>query len=271
MDYRSSEIPKTRLFRDRTDDGHARVGRPRRPPRERERQEFKELVEKEDDDKDSTKKSLARSKRRGSDKKPSIFDLSSEHENESTALIPKKGKDAREDIALGSGDGKITAVPQWAVTGNEAVAASSTAGGKGAIFHSTQAQEVIEQIAKEMALIQRSDRSETSLTLKFPPVFAGAQVNITEFKSARGEFNITFSNLTQEAKALIDNQANLNALRQGLEHKGFALHIVNSTTEPAPIASAEAEQKRDSQNQEGEQQGQGRQGKEKEEKDQQPD
>lgn len=296
MDYRSSDISRSRLDRTRNDDGRARVSRPERPPNERERKEFKELVDKKDEKSKKSKSSAASAGKE--EKKPSIFDLSSKGQ------LAGEGKGSKEDLeALGElgevgilpveedelfteeigeinplaagskkkstddglvtsseADKKNTQAPHWAVSGNEGIGAAASSA-KGSEVRSTASlQSVVEQIAKEMALVQRSDRSETLLTLKHPPMFAGAEVNITEFKTARGEFNIRFSNLSTEAKALIDNQANLNALRAGLEGKGFALHIVTSTTDPAPIAaSSESDRGRNDEGEKDQEQGEGKQ------------
>ena len=70
-------------------------------------------------------------------------------------------------------------------------------------------------------------------------MFQGASVVITAFDSARGEFNLAFENLTPEAKRLLDSHENQRSMKLALEEKGYAVHIVTTTTEveqSAPIA-----------------------------------
>lgn len=94
----------------------------------------------------------------------------------------------------------------------------------------TNIQEIVDQIVDKLYTLKVQGRMDTTLTLKHPPLFEGAKITISEFDTAKGEFNIKFENLTQMAKELIDVRANQDALKLGLEQKGLTMHIVIATT-----------------------------------------
>lgn len=107
-----------------------------------------------------------------------------------------------------------------------------------------QIQEIVDQIIHKLYTVKQEGKTDTVLVLRHPPLFAGAHLRITAYDTARGEFNISFSQLSMDAKALLDmNQAQFN-LQKALEQKGYTAHIVVITTEKdEPIASsAEAQQ-----------------------------
>lgn len=91
-------------------------------------------------------------------------------------------------------------------------------------------KEIVEQIVKELQIVERQGQTDTVIILKRPDMFNDARVVLTSFDSATKEFNIAFENLTMAGKQLLDN--NLFSLRAALEDKGYAnaLHIVTTTT-----------------------------------------
>lgn len=91
-------------------------------------------------------------------------------------------------------------------------------------------QDIIDQLVEKVVQMETNDRTETIITLKRPPVLAGADLIVTGFDSAKGEFNITFQKLTQAAKTLLDMRVNQQSLLLALEQKGYAVHIVTTTT-----------------------------------------
>lgn len=91
-------------------------------------------------------------------------------------------------------------------------------------------QEIIEQMVNSLKTVHDSGKTETLITLKHPPIFEGANIILSAYDSAKGEFNIAFENLTQAAKQLLDLRANQESLRQALEQRGYAVHIVVTTT-----------------------------------------
>lgn len=122
-------------------------------------------------------------------------------------------------------------------------------------------KELVDQIVKEMYVVKTGDVTDTVITIRHPPIFEGAQVKITSFESARGEFNIAFENLTQQAKDLLDNKLNRESLMLALNKEGYNVHIFTTTTNAAenPYTALEAEKKDQEQRQ-----GQGREQQEQE-------
>ncbi len=119
---------------------------------------------------------------------------------------------------------------------------SSAAEAPKPIQASASVQALIEKLVQEMTVMTKGDKTETTLTLSNPPLFAGAQVTMTGFDSARGEVNIAFSNLTQNAQLIVQQQQ--QNLLATLEAKGYHVHIFTATTvvnEPI-IAKAETGQ-----------------------------
>src|SRR5262249_54268378 len=102
-------------------------------------------------------------------------------------------------------------------------------------------QEIINQLVDKVTEMKEGGRTETIVTLKHPPILAGADLTLTAFDSAKGEFNIAFSNLTQAAKNLLDMRVNQESLLLALEKKGYAVHILTTTTlvENQPIVDAQ--------------------------------
>jgi len=88
-----------------------------------------------------------------------------------------------------------------------------------------------EQMISGLQLIEKSDRTETVITLKYPPLFENVEIRITEFHTAKKEFNLTFLNLTDpDARALVETRANQEILRTQLFERGYVLHTI--TIEP---------------------------------------
>lgn len=95
-----------------------------------------------------------------------------------------------------------------------------------------QLHAVVDQILDNMYTLELNGQKDTVFTMKHPPMFAGVDVVISSFQSARGEFNIAFHNLTQAAQQLLSAEANQGVLRHALEEKGYLVHIVVITTNP---------------------------------------
>lgn len=91
--------------------------------------------------------------------------------------------------------------------------------------------QLADELAASMKVMQAQDRTETSITLKHPPIFSGVSLIVTEFQSAKKDFNLTFFNLTNpEARALIEMKQNQEALRMALNDRGYNLQMI--TIEP---------------------------------------
>lgn len=114
---------------------------------------------------------------------------------------------------------------------------------------------LLEALAKEISVMRTQDKTETTVILQRPPLFANAQVMITGFDSAKGELNISFGNLTQNAQHVIEQQQ--QNLLLALETKGYHVHIFTVTTIELqnPIAAQQSGQESQQQRQRGQQQG----------------
>lgn len=96
------------------------------------------------------------------------------------------------------------------------------------VSRAPQIQEVVEQIISKLYTIQHEGKTETVITLRHPPAFQSAQIVLTGFDSAAKEFNISFENLTQAGKQILDQ--NGDSLKLAMEQKGFTVHILTATT-----------------------------------------
>lgn len=98
------------------------------------------------------------------------------------------------------------------------------------VMQTINIQEIIDQLVNKVVQMETGGQTDTVVTLKHPPMLAGADLIVTGFDSAKGEFNITFQKLTQAAKDMLDMHANQQSLLLALEQKGYAVHIVTTTT-----------------------------------------
>lgn len=100
------------------------------------------------------------------------------------------------------------------------------------LIHDTnKIREVLIQLAQQMLekiqQVTTPDRTDTTLTLKYPPLFAGVEVRITEFNSAQKQFNVTFAGLTDPiARNLVEMPKHQAALQQALIDKGYTLQMI---------------------------------------------
>jgi len=109
----------------------------------------------------------------------------------------------------------------------------------------TDMEKLYAQMIDRMTILNHEGKTDTSIILKYPPLFDGANLKITSFESARGEFNITFENLKPEALKIL--QENSDGLKIAMQNKGFTVHIITATTQPeTPIFTAEAQSGRES-------------------------
>lgn len=93
---------------------------------------------------------------------------------------------------------------------------------------SADMQELIDHLANSIHTVQLKGQTDTVINIKNSPLFEGATVVVSAFETAKNEFNVSFENLTQAAKQVID--MNQNALRLALEEKGVVLHMIVATT-----------------------------------------
>lgn len=103
-----------------------------------------------------------------------------------------------------------------------------------AVAQSNKASEIIKALADQLIdhlrIVTDKTQVDTTIQLKAPPLLEGATVTITSYTTARGEFNISFENLTQQAKNMLDMAPNRLALHDALDQKGYTIHMVTTTT-----------------------------------------
>ena len=87
---------------------------------------------------------------------------------------------------------------------------------------------LIDHMVDQITTLTNEGKTDTSIILKNPPMFDGANLKLTSFDSARGEFNISFENLKPEALRLL--QGNMDSLKLAMNDKGFTVHIMTATT-----------------------------------------
>ena len=90
--------------------------------------------------------------------------------------------------------------------------------------------EIMEQLVDKLYIVEKQGDTDTTITLRHPPLFEGAKLIVKSFDSAKGEFNLKFEGLTQQGKAILDLPDNQNALRMALDQKGYVVHIMTTTT-----------------------------------------
>lgn len=95
----------------------------------------------------------------------------------------------------------------------------------------TDIQAIVDQLVKKLYTVTHaSGQVDTTIVLKHPPLLEGATVVVSSFQNAKGEFNISFENLTQQAKYFLDMAANRQSLMDNLQKQGYAVHILTTTT-----------------------------------------
>ncbi len=94
-----------------------------------------------------------------------------------------------------------------------------------------QLEELLKKVIDSITQMKLDGKNETTVIIKHPPLFANAKLTLTTFDTAKGEYNITFSELNAKAKQLLDMQMNRELLMKTLEEKGYMMHIMVATTE----------------------------------------
>jgi hypothetical protein len=102
--------------------------------------------------------------------------------------------------------------------------------------------QLITQAAEAIATFVSKDVTSTVVTIRQPPIFEGATLTVTEYSSAPKQFNITFENLTPEARRMIESVANQQQLKQALVDRGYTVQniLIESTPRKAetPLTTA---------------------------------
>ena len=114
-------------------------------------------------------------------------------------------------------------------------------------------KEIVRQLVDRIEVMQQGNETTTTITLREPPIMAGATVRLTTTESTKNEFNISFANLSPDAKALIDRKLNDGSLEAALDRKGIVVTGMTTTTQPdRPVMTEESgKPSREGQDQEG--------------------
>jgi|EndMetStandDraft_9_1072997.scaffolds.fasta_scaffold73348_1 hypothetical protein len=103
----------------------------------------------------------------------------------------------------------------------------------------TAMQEICAQLVKQMYTVETKGQTDTVVILQYPPLFKDAKIVVSSYESAKGQFNITFENLTQAAQLVLDKDENRQILLDTLEKRGYNVQIMTTTTtisENAPVS-----------------------------------
>jgi len=92
-------------------------------------------------------------------------------------------------------------------------------------------EDLMKELINSLTILKSKGQTETTVEIRHPPLFAGATLQLKAFDTAKGEFNITFSQLPPDAKALMDQPGVRESLLQNMAEKGFIVHILVATTE----------------------------------------
>lgn len=96
--------------------------------------------------------------------------------------------------------------------------------------------EVIRQTVDAIATFVTKEVTSTVVTIRQPPIFEGATLTVTEYSSAPQQFNVTFGNLSPDARRMIESVANQQQLKQALIDRGYTVQNVFIESAPAPLA-----------------------------------
>ena len=103
-------------------------------------------------------------------------------------------------------------------------------------------KDIAAEIVDSIQVMRKDDLTSTVITLRNPPILAGATITLTTSDSAKREFSISFANLSAEGKVLLDNKLRSDSLTETLERKGIIVNSLTTTTQPEKIITTDAGQ-----------------------------
>jgi len=112
--------------------------------------------------------------------------------------------------------------------------------------------ELVTQIVDRVQIMKKEDLTQTMITLRNPPILAGSTITLTASDHAKKEFNISFANLSPDAKIFLDNILKEQSLTTALESKGLTVHILTTSTQaeqPFIVDDKQPQQEREGQHQ----------------------
>ncbi len=142
-----------------------------------------------------------------------------------------KTKGTRESEEARSTTGYVTPMNVQGVS-NTSMRADST------VVRTTDIQEIINALVTKVEQVATDTGTETKITLGNPSGFQGAELTVKT--AADGGLSISFQNLTENAKRMID--LNQGTLKRALEEKGYAVETLITTTKAQVSVAAESQQ-----------------------------
>lgn len=104
-------------------------------------------------------------------------------------------------------------------------------------FQNMKLLEFAHKLVKKITAMKQGGKTEITLTLKNMSLFNGGILKVVEHDSARGQFNLTFTNLNPKAHALVLGTDATRILKESMEAKGLTFHIITASTEIEPVTS----------------------------------
>ena len=101
--------------------------------------------------------------------------------------------------------------------------------------------ELFKQAVDSLTTMISKAETTTVVTIKYPPIFEGASLTLTEYSSAHKEYNIAFGNLSPDARRLLEATGTEERLRQALVDKGYTLHIMTVESRPLEVTQTRTE------------------------------
>lgn len=114
--------------------------------------------------------------------------------------------------------------------------------------------DLAKQLAEGISALISKAVTTITVMLKYPPTFEGASIVVTEHLLARKEFNVTFVNLSPDARRLVESTTNQGQLRQALVERGYTLHMITIETPRTFITPASGYEERSREERRGENQ-----------------
>lgn len=95
--------------------------------------------------------------------------------------------------------------------------------------------ELIRQTAEAITTFVTKNEIQTVVTIKYPPIFEGATLTVTEYSSAPRQFNVTFANLSPDARRMLEVIANQQQIKQALIDRGYTVQNIFIEAGPRPV------------------------------------
>lgn len=122
-------------------------------------------------------------------------------------------------------------------------------------------QEIIDHVVNSISLLQANDQTDLLVTLRNPPILSGAELVLSSYGSAKGEFNVAFYNLTQESQQFLQQMHAQTGIKQALEQKGYIMHMFITSAQPyQPIVATDTDNRTDQRRFHDDQEGKGQGG-----------